>query len=458
MNRLAFFMGHAEDRPNGTFNRLRRLAVQEITMRTIIAVVLFTFVTCLPVAAWARGEADAQRLASCSNRFGGSLYQQLAGKDGNVLISPHSMHVALAMTQMGARGMTADQIAQVMGLTTMEHLEAKDGMPAPWIKRTHAQWLDAYGLLLDGTPVMAGISPRSDERTEKFMLRSANAIWGQQGHPFRKEYIEKLVGLFEAGLREVDFVKDHEQARKTINHWVEKLTNDKIKDLLKPDVVSRDTRLVLTNAVYFKAAWSEPFVKQATKNEPFALVDGKKVDVPTMKRTASMGYAEKDGVRAVTLMYEGYAVSMTIALPGDGKALADVERAMEGDALGTMMKQAGHRKVRLSLPRFRFEGEYDMIPALKKMGMVDAFEPGKADFSLMDGSKELAVSAVVHKTFIDVNEEGTEAAAATAVAMSRASIDVDEPVEFKVDQPFVFVIRHEPTGVILFVGRVMDPR
>lgn len=391
--------------------------------------------------AWGQDDINARQLAQCSNQFGWSLYQQLAAKDGNVLISPHSLHVALAMTQLGARGQTADQIAGAMQLIAKRQAEIVIG---PFL-------IDAYPLLLNGTPNMPGLAAKNDKG---FTLNSVNAMWAQKGYPFRKDYLDKVTALFGAGLHEVDFAKDPEAARKTINGWVEQQTNDKIKDLLQPGILDSLTRLVLTNAVYFKAKWAEPF-RNATLQEDFTLADGQRVRVPTMIRSDRMRYGETETMRAVTLMYEGDQASMTIVMPREGKTLADVERGLSGE-WESLMKNVKEHQVTLALPKFRFEADYDMIPPLKKLGMVDAFDD-KADFSGIDGTKELYVTAVVQKTFIEVNEEGTEAAAASAVVIGLRDAP-DKPIEFRVDQPFVFVIRHEATGTVLFVGRVTDPR
>ncbi|MHB1157352.1 MAG: serpin family protein [Phycisphaerales bacterium] len=402
-------------------------------------------------AAGADDATNAHLLAECSNRFGWSLYQQVAAKDGNVLISPHSMHTALAMTYLGARGQTAKQIADAMQLIAKRQSEIVIG---PFL-------LDSYPALLNGTPNMPGIAAKHDEATDKnfrgFTLNSVNAMWAQQGYPFRKEYLDQVNKLFGSGLYEVDFAKNAEAARKTINNWVEQQTNDKIRDLLKPRIITRLTRLVLTNAVYFKAAWAEPFDKKATQDEPFTLSDEKTVNVPMMIRSDRMRYGETETMRAVTLMYEGNQVSMTAVLPREGKTPADVERGLS-DEWESLMKNVKQRQVTLVLPKFKFEADYDMIPPLKKLGMVDAFISGKANFAGIDGETDhLYVTAVVQKTFIDVNEEGTEAAAASAVVLGLRGAPA-KPIEFRVDQPFVFVIRHEPTGTVLFVGRVNDPR
>ncbi|MEX0776608.1 MAG: serpin family protein [Phycisphaeraceae bacterium] len=425
-----------------------------LTRLLIGSLVLFTSSN----LALARGENDARELAACSNSFGINLYQHLATGPGNVFISPHSMHAVLSMTLLGAKGPTAEQIASVLTLVTMEHLPAQDGLPAPWIKKLMPEMIQAYPLLLGGTPNMAGINPREDDKDRGFQLKTVNTVWAQKGYPFRKEYLDSLKGTFDSGLREVDFVQDPEGSRTTINAWVQEETKDKIKDLLPKGIIDQLTRLVLTNAVYFKADWISPFAKEATKDAPFTLADGKSVDVPTMHQAAHFQYFENVAVQGVTLPYQGKQVSMTIVLPRKAAGLAEVEKDLTADGLGNWIKDAKRRKVVLALPRFKFESSYDMIPPLKKLGMVDAFVPGKADFSGIDGTRELYVTAVVHKTFVAVDEKGTEAAAATAVVIGLRSAPMpEETVEFKADHPFMFVIRHEPTGTILFMGRMTDP-
>lgn len=409
----------------------------------------------LGLCGMARGQdnINARQLVECSNKFGWSLYQQLAAKDGNVLISPHSLHVALAMTQVGAQGQTADQIAEAMQLIAKRQLEIVIG---PFL-------IDAYPLLLHGTPNMPGIAAKNDKATDKnfrgFTLNSVNAMWAQQGYPFRKDYLDKVTALFGSGLHEVDFAKDPEAARKTINNWVEQQTNDKIRDLLAPGTVDMATAMVLTNAVYFKAKWAEPFDVRMTTDKPFTLGNGEKISVPTMRDKRFTQYFEYEGMRAVELPYAGGGVSMMIVLPVNEKSLTDVERLLANGAMKQLLDHdlSRSREVELSVPRFKFEANYDMVPPLQKLGMVDAFDPGKADFSGIDGTRNMCVALVVHKTFIDVNEKGTEAAAAVE-RLYPGCMPTDKPIEFRVDQPFVFVIRHEPTGTVLFVGRVTDPR
>ncbi len=426
-----------------------------LTRLLIVSLVLFAASN----VTLARGENDARQLAASSNRFGIDLYQQLATREGNLFISPHSMHAALSMTLLGARGQTADQITTTLALFTMEHLHAENGVPSPWIKQPRPEMINAYPILLGGTPTMPGINPREDDKNRGFQLKTVNSIWAQKGYAFRKEYLDAVKGTFASGLREMDFVKDPEGSRTTINKWVQTETKDKVKDLLPQGVIDELTRLVLTNAIYFKADWASPFAKEATQDAPFTLADGKRVEVPTMHQTTHFQYFENDAVQSVTLPYQGNETSMTIVLPKKAADLAEVEKTLASHVLATWLKDAKRRKVELSLPKFKFESSYDMVPPLKKLGMVDAFVPGKADFSGIDGTNDLYVTAVIHKTFVAVDEKGTEAAAATAVVIGRHGAPMpEETVEFKADHPFVFVIRHEPTGTILFVGRVMDPR
>ncbi|MFA7237518.1 MAG: serpin family protein [Phycisphaeraceae bacterium] len=407
--------------------------------------------------AWGDETTKAHLLADCSNQFGWSLYQQVAAKDGNVLISPHSLHAALAMTYLGAKDQTAKQIADAIQVSGT-NITQSEMLIGPFL-------IDAYPALLHGTPNMAGIAAKHDKATDKnfrgFTLNSVNAIWAQRGYPFRKDYLDKVTALFGSGLHEVDFAKDTEAARKTIkiNGWVEQQTNDKIKDLLAPGTVDMATAMVLTNAVYFKAKWAEPFDVRMTTDKPFTLGNGEKISVPTMRDKRFTQYFEYEGMRAVELPYAGGGVSMMIVLPVNGKSLTDVERLLANGAMKQLLDHGSSRsrEVELSVPRFKFEANYDMVPPLQKLGMVDAFDPGKADFSGIDGTRNMCVALVVHKTFIDVNEKGTEAAAAVE-RLYPGCMPTDKPIEFRVDQPFVFVIRHEPTGTVLFVGRVTDPR
>jgi serpin B len=259
-----------------------------------------------------------------------------------------------------------------------------------------------------------------------------------------------------AGLKEVDFAADAEGARKTINAWVEKETKEKIKELLRPGVVGSDTRLVLTNAIYFKGDWARQFKKDATREEEFRLGGGKGVRAPLMRQRRTFGYLDGGTFQALEMPYAGKDLSMVVLLPKKLDGLPDLEKSLTPDDLVGWLKRLREQEVDVALPRFKLTAEFELKPVLSSLGMPLAFTAGKADFSGVDGSRKLFLSAVVHKAFVDVNEQGTEAAAATGVVARATAVHVT-PV-FRADHPFVFLIRDRRSDSVLFLGRLANPR
>jgi serpin B len=374
-------------------------------------------------------------IPAANTAFGCDLFAKLRAEKGNVFFSPFSIESALAMTALGAKGNTLTEMQQTL------HLPAD-------VERTNAGFKTLLATLNgDGKP--------ADKRG--YELSVANALWGMKGYPWRQAFLKASKASFGAGLQEVNFA-DEPAARKTINDWVEANTNQKIKDLIPSGVLDSYTRMVLTNAVYFKGKWEFEFDKKLTKDGPFTPADGKKADVPLMHRTDDMRYAEGEGWQAVDLGYKGNETAMTVLLPKKADGLADLEKRFTPDTLATVVKGLRRQEVILTLPRFKVETKYTLNGPLTALGMKDAFDDGKADFSGMHTSPEgLFISHVLHKAFVEVNEEGTEAAAATGVVMKTASASVDGPKVFKADRPFLFVIRHTPTNTVLFAGRFEKP-
>lgn len=256
-------------------------------------------------------------------------------------------------------------------------------------------------------------------------------------------------------MREVDYGQP-DQARAKINNWVSDQTNQKIKGLIPSGALNPLTRLVLTNAIYFKAAWQYPFEKGATANGDFTLLDGEKIQTGMMHESKSLAYARGNNYQAIELPYAGETASMLILLPDVGK-YADFERSLDASTIDTIESNLDQQAVELSLPKFKVEAAFSLNEALAALGMPDAFDQGKADFSGMTGQPDLFISSVLHKAYVDVNEDGTEAAAATAVVMELKSMPVS-PVVVTVDRPFIFLILDQESGTILFMGRVLDPR
>jgi serpin B len=368
--------------------------------------------------------------------FGCDLYAQLRADSGNLFFSPFSIESALAMTACGAKGNTLAEMRKVL------HLPSDTGATNTGFKTL----LTA----LNGDGKSAG--------QRGYELSVANALWGMQGYPWRKEFLDVTTASYGAGLVEVNFANEP-AARTTINTWVEDHTNKKIKDLIPPGLLDGLTRMVLTNAVYFKGKWEKEFTKSATKDGPFTLADGSKQDVPLMNRTDRMRYAETDDLQAVELAYKGGETAMTVLLPKKPDGLAALEKKLSADVFDGVMKGLQAERVVLTLPRFKAETKYTLNDPLIALGMKDAFNERRADFTAMHSSPEtLYIQKVLHKAFVEVNEEGTEAAAATGVVMvARAAPVPERPKVFRADRPFLFLIRHVPTNTVLFLGRFEKP-
>jgi serpin B len=375
-------------------------------------------------------------LVEGNSAFAFELYQALKEQEGNLFYSPYSISLALAMTYAGARGETAQQMTD-----TLQFMLDQDSLHPAF------NWLDAE------------LSTRGEGAAGKdgegFRLNIVNAIWGQKDYKFLPAFLDVLAENYGAGLRILDFINETEQSRVAINDWVSDQTESRIEDLIPPGVIGELTRLVLTNAIYFNAAWAYPFDEDMTADNPFYFLDGGQVIVPMMKQTESFGYTEGEGYQAVELPYDGGELSMVILLPEAGKfeAFEEIISAQQAsDIIGNLQST----EVALTMPRFEFDSEFSLKDTLAEMGMPIAFTEN-ADFSGMTGNPELLISDVVHKAFVAVDEAGTEAAAATAVVMDNCAIPSSQPVEVTIDRPFIFLIRDIETGAILFVGRVLNP-
>ncbi len=373
-------------------------------------------------------------LSASNGRFAIDLYEQLAAAgEGNLFFSPYSITSALAMTWAGARGETASEMARVLHFS---------GTP----ETIHSAMHD-FRVGLEATASKDSID-----------LSVANCLWGDRSHTFLPDFLSLTESAYGAGLEKVDFAGDAEGSRNTINRWVEDRTRGRITDLLAPGSVTGATRLVLTNAIYFKGRWNEPFQKDLTKDAPFHVTRSKDVTAPMMHAMTKARYAKAGEAGLLLLPYQGEHLSMAILLPDRTDGLAAIESGITWEKLDGWINDASSREVQLSLPRFRTTSSFSLGETLEKMGMPSAFDPGKADFSGTDGKRDLCISLVVHKAFVEVTEEGTEAAAATgAVEMLTSVREVPKPVTFIVDHPFLFLIRDNATGTILFMGRITNP-
>jgi serpin B len=385
-------------------------------------------------AARADVKSDLATAVKGNNDFAFDLYGQLRQGDGNMFFSPYSVSTALAMTYAGANGKTADEMAKTLHFT----LEPD---------RLHAAMAELHNKLT------APDAPRT------FKVAIANALWGQKGYAFRPEFINTM-RHYGAGLQQVDFAGATEQARQTINQWVEEQTNNKIKNLLQPGVLKSDTPLVLTNAIYFKAAWMNQFWDKLTKPEAFHLAGGKDVDVPMMHQASDLSFAETDDMQIIELPYTQRELSMLVLLPKKTDGLAALEKTLSAANLSAGQSKMKTHHVELSLPKFKTTAGADLKETLIAMGMPSAFSRQSADFSGMTTTPDLMIGAVIHKAFVDVNELGTEAAAATAVVMAPRGVPRQQPPKavFRADHPFVYLIRDNATGSILFTGRVVKPQ
>jgi serpin B len=380
----------------------------------------------------AADKPESNPVVNGNNAFACDLYAHLAGEKGNLFFSPYSISTALAMTYAGARGETATEMAQTLHFA-LNHHELHPAF-ARLLKEMDGQGKD-----------------------RPFEMHVANALWGQKGYAFRNEFVELLKANYGAGLREADFVKAAEDARRQINRWVEEQTKDKIKDLIPPGVLNAMTRLVLTNAIYYKAPWQHPFYEAVTKEDEFQVTPDQKVNVPMMSQAAGFKYLDGGDFQLLDMPYKGGNQSMLVLLPKKVDGLSQLEKSLTAQNLESWLAKSRLQQVQVAFPKFKFTREFELNKTLSAMGMPLAFSD-KADFSGMDGTKELYISNVIHKAFVDVHEKGTEAAAATAVVVAAKSAPPVAQQVFKADHPFVFVIRDNGTGSILFLGRVTNPR
>jgi serpin B len=382
-------------------------------------------------------------LVDANTQFAFDLYQALrAGDAGNLFYSPYSISLALAMTYAGAEGATAQQMAETLHFTLPEE-----------------QLHPAFNALDQELEARNPPTEETEDSEETaFKLRIANAIWGQAGYTFRDEFLDTLAANYGSGLRTLDFQSAPEASRETINGWVSEQTEGRITDLLPSGTIDAFTRMVLTNAIYFNAAWVDPFESEATRDDTFNLLDGSQITVPMMFQREELRYTEGANYQAVELPYK-QGFSMVILLPEAGQ-FPQFEETLDAAQVQAVVGEMAAREVILSMPKFEFEGtSFSLKRMLTAMGMTDAFAPDAADFSGMDGTRELFISDLLHQASITVDEAGTEAAAATAavVGVTSAMPPEDEPVEMTIDRPFVFMIRDTNTGAVLFVGRVVNP-
>ena len=407
------------------------------------------------LVATAQGATSFELAAKATNELGVELHGQLATGDKNLCISPYSINSALAMTFAGADGETRTEMAHVL------HFPIAGDVPASF-----SALQQSLHQMSEKTAELAKESKKFGGPSEPITLNIANRLFAKKGYPFRDAFLSLVKQYFGGGFEPLDFTADPAAATQRINKWVADQTRDRIRDLIPAGALDKTTRLVLANALYLKAPWANEFSQNATQSEPF-FVRGAPVDVPMMRKTdKNFGYARREGFTVVSLPYAGNDLQFVVLLPDEINGLRDIESKLSGDVLASCAKLE-KRDVDLHLPKFKFEPP---TVALKEkfeaLGMKTAFDvpPGSANFDKIAPRKPsdyLYISNIFHKTFIALDEKGTEAAAATAVVMMARSALMSPPpppVEVKVDRPFVYAIQHVPSGVCLFLGRVTDPR
>jgi len=365
-------------------------------------------------------------LVDSLNKFSFDFYHNISeNKNENIFFSPYSIFVALSMAYEGARGNTSAQMYNLLNFFQND-------------SATQGSFAKIYNLL--------------NQKQTGYKINTANAFWIQQNYPFLPDYINILENYYLAEANELDFSKNVEAA-KIINSWIENQTNGKIKDMIDPGALSEFTRLVLTNAIYFKGLWENPFDPKYTSQADFNINSSETIKVDMMSLSDStFNYTETDELQFLKLPYQGNDLSMIVILPKENN-VSIVDSLLNTVNIEDWNSSLNETKINVDIPKFKFKTEYNLNNILTKMGMIDAFSEDYADFSGMDGTKNLFISDILHKAYVEVNEEGTEAAAATAVIITTGMTTTT----FNADHPFVFLIQHESTGAILFMGKIMNP-
>ena len=395
---------------------------------SVFAVVVMVAVAC--------PASDVEDLATDNTRFALKLYKELNDGSGNLFFSPYSISTAMAMTWGGARGETASQMAGALEFTLKPD---KEGGPLGR-ERLHI----AFGELQRSLRAAGGKGGVE--------MSIANALWPQNKYPFLKSYLDQIKAEYGSAGRPLDY-RSPEEARGVINRWVEGETRQKIKNLLPEGSIDSMTRMVLTNAIYFKGNWATQFKVKSTRELPFRLAAGKSAKTPMMFQKGNFGFFQDEEVQVLEMPYKGEKVSMVALLPRKVDGLAALEKNLSAGKLSGWLGKLRRVKVDTLFPKFKMTSRFDLSGKLQDLGMKKAFRD--ADFSGMDGTRELYLSAVFHKAFVEVNEEGTEAAAATGAVVGLRSIR--RGPSFRADHPFLFLIRDKATGSILFLGRYARP-
>jgi serpin B len=366
--------------------------------------------------------------------FALQLFNKLRSSGGNLFFSPSSIETALSMTMTGAGGLTEAQMASVMHI------------PVAGMQQHHE--------------TLASFENRLEKigRKGNVTLASANSIWPQKDYRFSAAWQGQVKHYYGVSVTPVDYSGETEKARNTINRWVEKKTDDQIRELIKPGILNELTRLTLVNAVFFKGDWMSPFRKEKTEDAPFYLESGKNSTARLMHQSGTFGFADLDSLFLLQMPYTGNDLSMLVILPKKINGLSSIEAWLNPEQLNTWTTRIQETRIEAYLPKFQATSTFRLDKTLQSLGMIDAFKPELADFSRMvENNDRLFIGAVIHKAFVDVDEKGTEAAAATAVVMQLKSVMPAPVPVFRADHPFLYMIRENTTGRILFMGRISDP-
>jgi serpin B len=366
-----------------------------------------------------------------NNQFALDLYSFYQSRDQNIFFSPYSISTALAMTYEGARGVTAEEMASVL------HFPEQDSV-------RQVGFANLHNLV--------------NQPNAEYRLRTANAIWPEENYSFLQDYLSVIGRYYRGGINFMNYSTQAEESRLEINNWVELQTQEKIKDLIPQGAIGADTRMVLTNAIYFKGDWMKEFDVDSTRDQDFYLSEDRAVPVSMMRKSDDFSYGEVDQVQVLSLPYRGQELRMLLLLPELGE-LGNLQDSLSLNQLEIYRESLVEREVVVDLPKFKLETKYFMADDLIEMGMPTAFGFGQEDpdFSGMTGGLDLFIDSVIHQAFVEVDEQGTEAAAATAVIIMEIADSIDETPVFRADRPFIFIIEHSESGAILFMGRLTNP-
>jgi serpin B len=386
-------------------------------------------------------EGNMKMVGDATNALGLDLYRTIGRGQENLAFSPLSSETALALTSAGARGATAEQMAKVLHCS----------LAADQLHPAFGELLKQLTAAPPNDPDQAG--PPAGQ------LTVANALWAQQNYSFQQPFLDLAAKNYAGGLHRVDFAANAEAARQTINDWVAQQTHDKIRDLIASGAIDPQvTRMILTNAVYFRAPWSNTFKPENTRDGRFYLARGGSVIAPLMHQKDHFSYLQGEGFQAIEMRYAQLPVTMTIFLPDRADGLPALEKLLTPQRLNSWEEKFEFTEVRVTLPRFKVTSSFQLGQTLASLGMADAFDPQKADFSGIASQEWLFLADVIHKAYVDVNEKGTEAAAATGMMFGAAAMAPSQPRVFNADHPFLFMIRDQMSGAMLFLGRVNNPK